>query len=352
MKVIRIASLAFGLIAAVMMANILYGIIKYTGGLNIGLNIWGLVIYWPTRFIIFPLAITGRIHPLVYFVELVVQIGCLSLSLILAKRCDRSRVGWFILTLFFPFAVIFLALLQGKMGYFEVKVPEGEGRCSDNTCPCGEPGALIPRGTGHLYISQEAVRFRRDCRTQQQFRDKMKRIQSRGEFHVFASPELIAPILVCDQSTKLQGLSREVATSDAKYWWETGLVPLRPTPSYQQDVTIKASQERPWRVTFIAIGYFMFSAIFAIIPLIFAATISGDISSRISSVVIGLMFGLILAALGYGMWTLKLWAYHITYFLGLPLMLAGYYLGALLRGWLRRDEVRQVFGFPPTKKSS
>ena len=38
------------------------------------------------------------------------------------------------------------------------------------------------------------------------------------------------PILVCEEGAKLRGIDMEVAAADAKRWWETGKVPLRPTP--------------------------------------------------------------------------------------------------------------------------
>jgi len=41
---------------------------------------------------------------------------------------------------------------------------------------------------------------------------------------------LAIPILACKQGATLRGIDLEVAAADAKYWWKTGLVPLRPTP--------------------------------------------------------------------------------------------------------------------------
>ena len=38
------------------------------------------------------------------------------------------------------------------------------------------------------------------------------------------------PILMCEQGAKARGLNLEVAAADAARWWETGRVPLRPTP--------------------------------------------------------------------------------------------------------------------------
>ena len=43
--------------------------------------------------------------------------------------------------------------------YRREAIPEDTGYCSDRECPC--PGTPIPRGTGYLYISEEAVEFMR-----------------------------------------------------------------------------------------------------------------------------------------------------------------------------------------------
>lgn len=40
----------------------------------------------------------------------------------------------------------------------------------------------------------------------------------------------LGPILVCEQGAKLRKLDLRVAHEDAKHWWATGEVPLRPTP--------------------------------------------------------------------------------------------------------------------------
>jgi hypothetical protein len=49
------------------------------------------------------------------------------------------------------------------MEYFELNVPSGIGLCSDTECPCGEPEAIIPIGTGYMFISQGVVDFRKDA---------------------------------------------------------------------------------------------------------------------------------------------------------------------------------------------
>lgn len=64
------------------------------------------------------------------------------------------------------------------MEYFEVKQPEGEGVCSDNSCPCNED--VIPRGTGYVFIDQELVKFRRDCLDRETLREKLSSIRREG----------------------------------------------------------------------------------------------------------------------------------------------------------------------------
>jgi hypothetical protein len=105
---------------------------------------------------------------------------------------------------------------EAAMDYFEVPVdvpPGSDGVCSDNDCPCGFPGARIPRGAGYLYVSQTVVGFRRDART-----------------FLVLGQDVATPTLVCEQGARKRGLDLEVAAADARYWWKTGLVPLRATP--------------------------------------------------------------------------------------------------------------------------
>jgi len=120
------------------------------------------------------------------------------------------------------------------MDYFETERESGTGRCSDDKCPCPPPGTLIPRGAGYLYISRQVVEFHRDARTLAAHRAKVDRIASqyaaRGVDRVWVSPGVFNPILMCEQGARRRGLDMEIAAADARYWWETGLVPLRPTP--------------------------------------------------------------------------------------------------------------------------
>lgn len=116
------------------------------------------------------------------------------------------------------------------MEYFEVPRPPGDGLCSDNECPCGWPGAEIPRGTGYLYISQEVVDFRRDARSVEDVQRKVRRMQQQLDSIIILGQGVASPTLVCEEGAELRGLDLEVAAADAKYWWETGLAPLRATP--------------------------------------------------------------------------------------------------------------------------
>lgn len=120
------------------------------------------------------------------------------------------------------------------MEYFEVPRPDGDGYCSDDSCPCGYPGELIPRGTGYLYITPEVVDFRRDARTVQEAVQKIAHMEQQlGGVRIFAGSGVFTPILMCEQGARKRGLDMQVAAADAKYWWETGLVPLRATPIIQ-----------------------------------------------------------------------------------------------------------------------
>jgi len=121
------------------------------------------------------------------------------------------------------------------MEYFEVSRPDGEGSCSDKSCPCGNPGVIIPRGTGYVYISTEVVDFRRDARSIWEAQSKLASVQKGMQeaidgYYMIQEVGLVVPILICKQGAIKRGLDLDVASTDAKYWWRTGLVPLRPTP--------------------------------------------------------------------------------------------------------------------------
>jgi hypothetical protein len=118
------------------------------------------------------------------------------------------------------------------MEYFECDVPEGNGLCSDDACPCSE--VVIPRGTGYLYIEQSLVNFRRKFPTMESARRAMqeKHEQLQAKFGDTVSGFYrLGPILVCEEGAKLRNLDLKIAAADARHWWETGQVPLRATPA-------------------------------------------------------------------------------------------------------------------------
>lgn len=119
-----------------------------------------------------------------------------------------------------------------SLSYFEDEKPRGSGLCSDNSCPC--PETSIPKGTGYLFIGSDIVAFRRryprlnDARKAKEAQLNQQ-LDSQGLGAAFMSYR-IGPILVCEQGARLRQLDLDVAGADARYWWETGQVPLRPTP--------------------------------------------------------------------------------------------------------------------------
>ena len=118
------------------------------------------------------------------------------------------------------------------MDFFESDVPQGNGRCSDNACPC--PEVEIKRGSGYLYVDQELVDFRKQHPSLESARKAMKEKQAQissaqgGAVQFFYR---LGPILVCEQGANLRKLDLQAAAADATHWWNTGLVPLRATPN-------------------------------------------------------------------------------------------------------------------------
>jgi len=118
------------------------------------------------------------------------------------------------------------------MRYIEVPPanPGQDGICSDNECPCGSPGARIPRGTGYMYISKAVVEFRKDALTVDEVQAKIQMVEKQMMGFVLFAQDTVSPTLMCEQGARKRGLDLEVAAADAKYWWETGYVPLHETP--------------------------------------------------------------------------------------------------------------------------
>ncbi len=114
-----------------------------------------------------------------------------------------------------------------NMKYFESPEPDGDGQCSDNNCPCGT--TYLSYGKGYMYVSKEAVEFRKDARSVNEAYKKMENMPMDGSL-IAMDKEKIDGILMCEQGARLRKLDLDIASNDAKYWWKTGLVPLRPTP--------------------------------------------------------------------------------------------------------------------------
>jgi hypothetical protein len=115
--------------------------------------------------------------------------------------------------------------------YFECTRPSGDGKCSDDSCPCGYPGEDIALGCGYLYISKELVEMRRDALSIAELHVKFQKIQLQmGAAMIMSTSGVFMPILMCEQGAKKRGIDLSVAAADAKHWWKIGLAPLRPTP--------------------------------------------------------------------------------------------------------------------------
>ncbi len=114
------------------------------------------------------------------------------------------------------------------VGFFEDKLLQSDGMCSDDQCPCNE--VSIHRGQGYLYIPEDVVRFRwcyRGLAEAERHMEEAPRILS-----IDGRPAMVrlGAILVCEVGQRLRKLDLEVANADARRWWQTGKVPLRTTP--------------------------------------------------------------------------------------------------------------------------
>lgn len=121
-------------------------------------------------------------------------------------------------------------LVRGeKLGIKSMEVFRGsssELRCSDSQYPCGSPGAIIPYGKGYVFVSKEVADFRQDCPTLADVQAKIAKIGKQ----VLAASGVFAPILMCELGARKRGIDLKIAAADAQHWWQTGMVPIRPTP--------------------------------------------------------------------------------------------------------------------------
>lgn len=128
--------------------------------------------------------------------------------------------------------------LSGKgKGYFESDVPQENGLCSDNACPCDN--TVILRGTGYLFIDTDLVEFRKKHpRLQDAINAREAAARGRGValgMQGYVEIGRVGPILVCERGARLRGLDLRTASADATHWWRTGLVPLRATPKQMDE---------------------------------------------------------------------------------------------------------------------
>lgn len=114
--------------------------------------------------------------------------------------------------------------------------------CSDDACPCGVPGAAIPKGTGYMYVSPTVADFRRDCLSESEARAKIDRMSARRGAVITGGSGVFAPILLCELGARNRGLDLAVAAADAAHWWQTGRVPLRVTPLAQAGPAPKSAE--------------------------------------------------------------------------------------------------------------
>jgi hypothetical protein len=102
--------------------------------------------------------------------------------------------------------------------------------CSDDACPCTDRSQLVIGRTAYLYISQEVVDFRKDCRTLLARDLKITEMSKRFDASVVFCSDVSNPFYLCETGARRRGLDLAVALADARMAAETGFAPLRPTP--------------------------------------------------------------------------------------------------------------------------
>jgi len=124
----------------------------------------------------------------------------------------------------------FLGGLFGGDGYFYQPITS-PASCSDNQCPCDS--TPIQEGGGYLYISEAAVEFRRDARSERALQSKAEKyiqsLEAKGAA-VYLDPSMYKALLICEEAARRRGLDLNIARSDAEHAWSTSKAPLRATP--------------------------------------------------------------------------------------------------------------------------
>ena len=123
--------------------------------------------------------------------------------------------------------------VEAPVRYFEVAVPCWAAVCPDNNWPW--PETPILQGAGHIYISLDLVEFWRDALAGREATEKPRRIWAEGDArarrYVITDPRQIAvPAFICERGARPRHLDLEVVAAEARQWWETGRMPLRPMP--------------------------------------------------------------------------------------------------------------------------
>lgn len=118
--------------------------------------------------------------------------------------------------------------------YFEQRVPDIMTLCSWDDCPCSPMGDVIPRGEGYVYITPRVVEFRKDCLSWVEFEAKLAIMSDQwkklyGVDNINFS--IYVPTLVCEKGIDLLDIDKAAAREDAIRWWQTGRLPLRPSPA-------------------------------------------------------------------------------------------------------------------------
>ncbi len=108
-------------------------------------------------------------------------------------------------------------------------------QCSDNACLC--TSTPFKTGEGYLYVSEEAVKLRKKARRMTEAQDMINGLRGGVDATVHFDPVLWSGIMVCKRAAIARGLNLTVAADDAKQWWTTGKMPLRPTPMAENKIT-------------------------------------------------------------------------------------------------------------------
>ena len=125
-----------------------------------------------------------------------------------------------------------------QLDSFEVRMPSGAGKCSDDDCPCPPPGTHIPRGGGFLYIDASLIEYRRQARTEENMKKIGMNFQGTsqgGGYTLFLDQVSHKAILMCLVGAKKRQLDLRIASEDAQLAWAENRAPLRATPKKESE---------------------------------------------------------------------------------------------------------------------